>query len=77
MAISFGSRAFMVALLAAMLFWNPLTAFAQSSADADVAIVRDLAARGASRQSTKSGFHPKGKLMSHGAASLTHDPYRR
>ena len=42
MAISFGSRAFMVALLAAMLFWNPLTAFAQTSADADVAIVRDL-----------------------------------
>jgi CubicO group peptidase (beta-lactamase class C family) len=42
MAISFGSRAFMVALLAAMLCWNPLTAFAQTSADADAAIVRDL-----------------------------------
>ena len=42
MAISLGSRAFMAALLTAMLFVNPLTAFAQTSADADVAIVRDL-----------------------------------
>ena len=42
MAISFGSRAFMAALLTAMLFCNPLTAFAQTSPDADAAIVRDL-----------------------------------
>jgi hypothetical protein len=42
MAIFFRSRALMVAPLAAMLMWNPLSAFAQTSTDADPTIVRDL-----------------------------------
>jgi CubicO group peptidase (beta-lactamase class C family) len=40
MAMSFKSQ--VAALLAAILIWSPLTAFPQTSADADAAIVRDL-----------------------------------